>query len=148
MTLIVDTAPIVALSERRAPRRGTVRRQLLRERGDLIVSAQITAEIDYFMTERCGEAAALNFARDLASANYRVECLTNDEYRVIHRLMQQYRDLAPGLADLSIVVLAYRFNTTRILTFDQKHFRAMKPLQGGSFTLLPLDDPDPVPPDA
>jgi predicted nucleic acid-binding protein len=134
MTLIVDTAPIVALSERRAPRRGTVRRQLLRERGDLIVSAQITAEIDYFMTERCGEAAALNFARDLASA--------------IHRLMQQYRDLAPGLADLSIVVLAYRFNTTRILTFDQKHFRAMKPLQGGSFTLLPLDDPDPVPPDA
>jgi predicted nucleic acid-binding protein len=43
------------------------------------------------------------------------------------------------LADLSIVVLAHRFRTTRIATFDERHFRALRPLDGGSFTLLPAD---------
>jgi uncharacterized protein len=32
-----------------------------------------------------------------------------------------------------------RYGTTRVLTFDQKHFRAVKPPQGGVFTVLPAD---------
>ena len=45
----------------------------------------------------------------------------------------------PGLADLSLVVLAARFKTTTLLTFDERHFRNIEPLQGGRFTLLPID---------
>jgi hypothetical protein len=37
------------------------------------------------------------------------------------------------------VVLAARFGTTRILTFDERHFRALIPLQGRHFTILPAD---------
>ena len=44
-----------------------------------------------------------------------------------------------GLADLSVAVLASRLGTRRILTFDQRHFRAVRPIQGGTFTLLPDD---------
>jgi uncharacterized protein len=39
------------------------------------------------------------------------------------------------------VILAGRFETRRILTFDERHFRALRPLDGGSFTLLPADLP-------
>lgn len=42
-----------------------------------------------------------------------------------------------GLADLSVVVLAHRFRTRRLLTFGERDFRAVTPLSGGSFTLLP-----------
>ena len=56
-------------------------------------------------------------------------------------LNDQYRDLNVGLVDLSIIIIAARFRTTRILTFDQRHFRAMRPPQGGAFTLLPYDEP-------
>ena len=55
--------------------------------------------------------------------------------RVAHR----YRDLELGLADASLVVLAQRFRTRRLVTFDERAFRAVAPLQGGSFTLLPAD---------
>jgi len=48
-----------------------------------------------------------------------------------------------GLADLSVVVLARKLKTRRILTFDQRRFRAIRPLQGGSFTLLPADQRSP-----
>ena len=50
-----------------------------------------------------------------------------------------YRDLELRLADASLVVLAQRFETRRLLSFDERAFRAVIPLQGGHFTLLPAD---------
>ena len=54
-------------------------------------------------------------------------------------LVRRHRDLEIGLADASVAVLAGRLGTTRVLTFDQRHFRALAPVQGGSFTILPAD---------
>jgi hypothetical protein len=69
-----------------------------------------------------------------------VEGLTADEHGTVARLDGQYADLDLGLADLSVVILAHRFRTRRLLTFDERDFRAVTPLAGGSFTLLPRDD--------
>lgn len=49
-------------------------------------------------------------------------------------------DLDAGLAGLSVVALAHRFDTPRILTFHERHFRVLRPLSGGSFVLLPGDE--------
>jgi uncharacterized protein len=54
-------------------------------------------------------------------------------------VIAKYADLKIGLADASVVVLAARHLTSRVLTLDTRHFRAVEPLQGGSFTLLPAD---------
>ena len=54
-------------------------------------------------------------------------------------VIAKYRDLKIGLAHASIVVLAARYMTTRVLTLDLRHFRVMEPLQGGHFTILPTD---------
>jgi hypothetical protein len=49
-----------------------------------------------------------------------------------------------GLADLSVVVLARHFRTRRLLTFDERHFRALRPVAGRAFTLLPADQDAPA----
>ena len=54
-------------------------------------------------------------------------------------LARRHRDLAIGLADASLIVLAQRFRTRRLVTFDEPAFRNVSPLQGGTFTLLPAD---------
>jgi hypothetical protein len=55
-------------------------------------------------------------------------------------IARRYADLGVGLADASLVALAARLNTVSIATFDQRHFRAMRPTAGGdAFRLLPLD---------
>jgi hypothetical protein len=37
--------------------------------------------------------------------------------------------------------LAGRYRTRRLLTFDERHFRALRPLGGrGQFKLLPIDE--------
>ncbi len=104
-----------------------------------MIPAPVTAEIDYLLASRFGPGASDAFLRDLAAGTYLVECLEPFEYGFVLELSERYRDLCPGLADLSVAVLARRYGTRRILTFDERHFRAMSPMQGGSFEILPAD---------
>jgi uncharacterized protein len=46
-----------------------------------------------------------------------------------------------GLTDASLVALAARLRTTRIATFDLRHFRALSTPDGEPFILLPADAP-------
>ena len=62
-------------------------------------------------------------------------------FRSAMQIVGRYRDLRLGLADASLVVVAERYSTRRLLTFDERAFRAVSPLQGGAFTILPADMP-------
>lgn len=135
--LLVDAGPVVAMADRRDPRRMQARKAIRGERGPLVIPAQVTAEIDYLMGERIGPHASMAFIDDLAAARFRVDCLFPEEYEKVADLSRLYSGLGLGLADLSLIVLAGRLDCTRIATFDERYFRAVRPLQGGSFTLLP-----------
>ena len=143
MTLIVDAAPLIALNDRDDPDRGRIETLLRTYPGDVIVPAPVTAEVDYFLSTRFPPAAARAFLSDLATGNLHVGCLEPEDYATVLALHDRYGSLRPGLADLSIVVLAERYRTRRVVTFDHRHFRAIEPLQGGSFTLLPDDEGGP-----
>jgi uncharacterized protein len=86
-------------------------------------------------------AAALGpGAIDLAHGRFNVGCLERSDYETILEVDRRYADFNLGLADCALVVLANRYDTTRILSFDERHFRAVAPLAGGAFTILPADD--------
>ncbi len=139
MTLIVDAAPLIALVDRRHRLQSAIEALLERESGRLILPALVAAEVDYMVGERLGRRARVGFLTDLANGRFQVTCLEPHEYELVLQYDRQYADLDVGLADLSIAILARRFDTRRILTFDERHFRALRPLDGGSFTLLPAD---------
>jgi predicted nucleic acid-binding protein len=139
VTLIVDAAPLVALADKDEPRRGRLLELLRHERGDLILPAPVAAEVDYMLGVRLGQAARRAFLEDLAARRYEVACLTPSDYATVASLDARYADLELGLADCATVVLAARFETVRLLTFDERDFRPVEPLQGGSFELLPGD---------
>ena len=54
-------------------------------------------------------------------------------------LQLRHAALGLGRADSSIVVSAARYKTQRLFSFDERHFRALRPLQGGAFEILPAD---------
>lgn len=139
MTLLVDSGPLVTQADRRAPEHASVKRILESERGELVVSAFVAAEADFLIESRFGTDVELDFLGDLAEGNYRVECLTAADLAVARDVARRYADLKLGLADASIVALAARLETTRVLTDDERDFRAVTPLQGGHFTILPAD---------
>lgn len=137
MTALVDAAPIVAASDRRDPRRPDAQRALEDEPGPLLLSPFVAAEVDYLLHTRLGAHAARAFLRDVADGAYTLASVSAQDVAAVRDLHAQYDDLAPGLADLSLVVLAARYGTRRLITFDHRHFRVIQPLQGGSFELLP-----------
>lgn len=139
MTLIIDAAPLVALADATEPDRDVIRALLTDERGALIIPAPITAEIDYLLGERLGHHARRAFLRDLAAGRFVVAGLDREDYATVVELETRYADLHLGLADCALVVLAGRYKTSRILSFDEPHFRAITPLTATAFTILPAD---------
>ena len=139
MTLILDAAPLVASADAKEPKLDTLLRIRDQEEGPLVLPAPVAAEVDYLLGVRFGEAARRAFLSDLASQRYEVACLEPGDYRTVAELDARYADLGLGLADCSVVVLAERYGTQRLFSFDERHFRAVSPLQGGSFALLPAD---------
>src|SRR2546430_350991 len=112
--------------------------KLLRdEAGELFAPAPATAEVDYLLGRRLGRSARLAFLEDLAAGRFTVASLNPGDFSVITDLERRYADLDAGLADLSAVVVADRYGTRRLLTFDERHFRAIRPLSGGHFELFP-----------
>lgn len=139
MTLILDAAPLVAMADSKEPLLDALLRIRNREEGPLVLPAPVAAEVDYLLGVRFGEAARRAFLSDLAAQRYEVACLETGDYRAVADLDARYADLGLGLADCSIAILAERYGTRRLLSFDERHFRAVSALQGGSFTLLPAD---------
>jgi uncharacterized protein len=139
VTLLIDAAPLVALGDSAEPRRQEILDVLRSERGGLFVPAPVTAEVDYLLGRRFGSAARRAFLEDLAARRFETPGLDAVDYQAVLELDLRYADLDVGLSDLSIVVLARKLGTRRILTFDERHFRAISPLQGGTFSLLPAE---------
>jgi predicted nucleic acid-binding protein len=139
VTLIVDAAPLVALADTADRMRGPVRAVLAAEEGPLVIPAPVTAEVDYLLGVRHGALARRRFLADLAAGRFTVATLERVDYQTVIDLEMRYADLDLGLADCTLVVIAHRYGTDRILSFDERHLRAVTPLHGSAFALLPFD---------
>jgi uncharacterized protein len=139
VTVVIDAGPLVAFGDAEDPSFAQIDHLLRTVDGPLIVPAPVTAEVDYLLGSRVGHGPRRAFLADLAAGRFTVACLEREDYSTIRDLDSRYADLQLGLADCALVILAHRHKTNRILSFDERHFRAVTPLQGGSFTILPAD---------
>jgi uncharacterized protein len=139
VALLLDAGALYAQADADEPAHEAVVAVLRSERESLITSELVVAEADYLILQRLGFRVELDFIRDLVSGTFVAECLSRDELATAQSIVEKYRRLELGLADASLVVLAQRYRTRRIMTFDEKAFRTVRPLQGGSFTVLPAD---------
>jgi predicted nucleic acid-binding protein len=137
--LIVDAGALYAQADADEPEHAAIAAALRAERGTLVTSQLVVAEADYLILRRLGIDVELSFLDDLAQGTYTVDALTATELASARDVVARYRDLELGLADASLVVLAGRWRTRRILTLDERAFRAVTPLQGGAFEVLPAD---------
>jgi predicted nucleic acid-binding protein len=139
VTLIADAGALYAQADADDPSHKEVVRLLRSERGSIVTSELAVAEADCLILDRLGIDVEIDFLTDLVEGTFAVECLTHADLDEARSIVTRYRDLRVGLADASLVVLAARHRTKRVLTFDQRAFRAVTPLQGGEFVVLPAD---------
>lgn len=104
-----------------------------------VVSPLVLAEFEHLL-RRHPLAAARAVLNDVLGPGFEHAQLDGGALRACLAVDERYADLNLGLADASVAVLAQRYRTRCLLTLDDRHFRAVTPLQGGAFQLLPLDE--------
>lgn len=103
----------------------------------VIVSPFVLAELDHFVGKHFGAEQQVRVLEHLTSGAFELPALSPSDVIACSQVMSRYPDLKIGLTDASLVVLAERYGTTRIGTYDRRHFHVVKPISGGWFDLLP-----------
>ena len=137
--ILLDTGGLLAVIDAGQPRHHTAGVTLDADEGPFVVSPFVLCELDYLVTSRLGTATELELLDDVAHGAYELAQFDAPDVASARAVVEQYRDLSIGLADASIVVLAGRYATNRVLTFDERHFRALRTPQGDPFVVLPAD---------
>ena len=102
-----------------------------------VVSPFVVAELDYFVLSRLGLRAEVAMLDELLDGAYELPALTGLDLAACREVIAHYSDKQIGITDASLVVMASRFNTHRIATYDRRHFTSMRGLDGQPFELLP-----------
>lgn len=136
--IVVDTSGVFVALDRSQPDHDAALGALA---GDepLVLSPFVLAELDYLLGTRVSSAASLELLRDVEAGAFELAAFTPDDVGDAADIVARYADLDLGLTDASIVVLAERYETDRVLTLDHRHFRALRTIRGAPFELLPAD---------
>jgi len=137
--IVLDTSGLFSALDAGQPAHDRVSEALRAEPGPFILSPFVLAEVDYFITSRMSHEIERAFLADVSAGAYELARFDEADLGAAVRVLERYADLRIGLADASIVVLAERYGTERVLTLDERHFRALRTLAGRPFTLLPAD---------
>ncbi|MGI9304109.1 MAG: PIN domain-containing protein [Gammaproteobacteria bacterium] len=104
----------------------------------MIIPTAILGELDYLLREFLGIDAELDFLHGLAAGSFTLEPFTAADLERCQELIALYRDLDLALADAAVIATAERLKIDRVLTQDQRDFRAVRP-RHGPFVILPGD---------
>ncbi len=139
--IVVDTSAVLQLASTSGQRHADVVRVVEELDGPFLLSPFVLAELDYMLSERHGQEKQLAMLSQVGDGAYELAEFGRADIDAARTVMRRYEDLRVGLADASIVVLAEKNATVDLLSFDQRHFRAMRGPAGRPFRLLPDDRP-------
>ena len=103
-----------------------------------MVSPFVVAELDSLLATRRGVQAERVALRELSGGAWELPSFEAGDLRQAGTLIERYQDQDIGLSDASLVLLAQRYRTDRLLTLDHRHFRVVRTMDGKPFSLLPV----------
>jgi len=135
---LVDTGPLVALLDRSDPAHESVRTAWEPLRGKFITTAAVITESLHFLRDAPGGPDRI--AAGVAQGHLSIA----DTFQPadLHRaaaLMDRYADTPMDFADATLVILAERFGSARILTLDVRGFRTFRFSRNKPFQLTIQD---------
>ncbi|NNM96549.1 MAG: PIN domain-containing protein [Candidatus Dormibacteraeota bacterium] len=137
MALVCDTSGLLAYFDGSDAYCAAVSRVIEADSGPFIVSPYVVAELDYLLATRRGVQVELAALTELSGGAWELPTMEVADLREACTVIDRYRDQDIGVADASLVALAHRFRTDRLLTLDRRHFRVIRTTAGRPFTILP-----------
>jgi predicted nucleic acid-binding protein len=137
--IIADTGFWLALANRKDRHHGVARQRLKNLDEALVTTWPVVTETCYLLLERLGLASMQSYIHSFAGGAFDVFDLRREDAPRIAELIEKYADLPMDLADASLVILAEHLGHGRILSTDQRDFRAYRWKQRRPFENLLFD---------
>ena len=135
MLAVVDAGPLYAALDPDDEQHLRSREVLERADLQLVIPALVVAEASYLAQRRLGPHSEHLLFAGLAAMD--VVGPTPEDFLRMADLVERYADWPLGGCDASVLALAERLGTTTVITFDHRHFGALRTATGESLTLLP-----------
>jgi uncharacterized protein len=135
--IVLDTSALLSALDRDQPRHADVVAIFQGTQETLVLSPFVLAELDYLLTRELGAPAAAELLRDVAAGAYTLAAFDRADVAAALTVIERFAGLGIGLTGASLVVLAERLGTKRVLTLDRRHFEALRTARGEPFELLP-----------
>lgn len=135
--IIADTSGLLAYFNASEPLHEPVVAAVNDANVPLVISPFVVAELDYLLASRHGVQPEVRVLEELGHGAWLLPEFSGQDLLKAAGVIAKYADQQIGLADASLIVLANRFATRRILTLDRRHFEVLRPINGGRFTILP-----------
>jgi hypothetical protein len=135
--IIVDTSALLAMHDPREKSHLELRKIAQSRKQELIISPYVVAEFDYMISKANSADFSLRALNNLLIAPFELVQLTTVDFITATEVMAKYQDLNIGITDASLIALAARFETSKIMTLDRRHFSAMKLLSGKPVQMIP-----------
>lgn len=132
---VVDAEPLVSSTDATDPDYALAVEALQTSGVDLVLPAMVLAEATYLVNKYLGPLAEARFLAGIR--RMRIEAPTETDLVRMAQLVRVYADFPLGGTDASVVALAERLDTDLIITFDRRHFQAIRPLHAPAFRILP-----------
>jgi predicted nucleic acid-binding protein len=134
--ILADTSGLLALLDAGEPSHARVREVVARERGPLVTTDLVLAELDFLVLRRLGGKAERAFLGQVLDGRLLREPVDRKDLVRASRILESYPDPSFGLTDASLMVIAERL-AVPVLTLDRRHFTTFRDQRGKALTLLP-----------
>ena len=135
--ILVDTGILYAMADIDDAWHESVKTFVENMADTLLVPITVLPEICYLLNTHLSQDSEKKLIASVTQGEFRIEGLTNEDFRRSYQLLESYSDMNIGFVDASVVAVAERLKIHRILTTDRKHFSIIRPRHCQTFDLLP-----------
>ena len=133
--VIGDTGFVVALVNQADTMHGQVVQVYARKK-QILLPQTVLAEVAYLIGRNAGVSTLVTVLRGLPASRFCLVELTEVDVRRVAEILDHYRDSRIDFVDATVMAIAERYGSTKILTLDQRDFRLFRPQHCDSFESL------------
>lgn len=133
---VADTDFVVALLNQTDKRHSDVI-PIYTQLSSILLSQTVLTEVAYLIGREAGIQTVVAFLRGLFSSRFRLIALVEADVDRVAEILQVYADSRIDFIDASVMAVAERYGSTKVLTLDQRDFRLFQPKHCNSFEILP-----------
>ncbi|MCL4377169.1 MAG: PIN domain-containing protein [Actinobacteria bacterium] len=132
----MDTSAVISMIDRGNNMHDEIKELVLKEENLCIIPSPVVTEVCQLLKYRFGGKFEINFLNEILSTSLIMELLKFEDISRIMEILSKYEDLNIGYVDSSIVAIAERLGTNKILTLNKKHFSIIIPSGFKYFDIL------------